>query len=245
MGSGLALPYFQPLAFLPPGTLVIQMHCNTRSCRTSKGGNKAILCQKDEYLLQLIRYLHLNPVRARMVRSPERYRHSGLHAYLRGRATETIDPGTVLSMLGGRQAYRRFVQDGLSEGHKEEYYAVEDQRFLGGEGFGERLLKKKPGLPDKHPRRSIETAGRELAKLLKIGVQALRSPDRGWAVSKARTIAAYVLVRRLGYRLSDVAGYFNRDIATLATLLARLSDRLQANDTARREVERLSKIVEL
>jgi len=42
-----------------------------------------------------------------------------------------------------------------------------------------------------------------------------------------------------------VAGYFNRDIATLATLLARLSDRLQANDTARREVERLSKIVEL
>jgi putative transposase len=204
-----------------------------------EGRYKAILCQKDEYLLQLIRYIHLNPVRAGMVRSPERYRYSGDHAYLQGKATETIDPGTVLSMLGGKQAYRKFVQDGLSEGHKEEYYAVEDQRFLGGEGFGERLLKKKLDLPGKNPTRSIETAAREVAKLLKIEVQALRSPDRGWAVSKARTLAAYVLIRRLGYRLSDVAGYFSRDIATLATLLARLSDRMQTNDTARREVDRL------
>jgi putative transposase len=211
-----------------------------------EGRYKAILCQKDEYLLQLIRYIHLNPVRAGMVRSPERYRYSGGHVYLQGKATETIDPATVLSMLGGKQAYRRFVQDGLSEGHKEEYYAVEDQRFLGTEGFGERLLKKETGLSVKKlTRRSIETVARELAKLLKIDVQALRSPDRGWAISKARTIAAYVLVRRLGYRLSDVATYFGRDMATLATLLARLSDRVQANDTARREIDRLSRIVEL
>ena len=210
-----------------------------------EGRYKAILCQKDEYLLQLIRYIHLNPLRAGMVRTPERYRYSGDHAYLQGKATETIDPAAVLSMLGGKQAYRRFVQDGLSEGHKEEYYAVADQRFLGAEGFGERLLKKEPRLSGKRAaRRSIETVARELAKELRIAVQALRSPDRSWAVSRARTIAAYVLVRRLGYRLSDVAAYFKRDIATVATLLARLSDRLQADDAARREVDRLSKIVE-
>jgi len=210
-----------------------------------EGRYKAILCQKDEYLLQLIRYIHLNPVRAGIVRSPERYRYSGDHVYLQGKATEMIDPATVLSMLGGKQAYRRFVQDGLREGHKEEYYAVEDQRFLGAEGFGERLRKKETGLSGKKlTRRSIETVARELAKLLKVDVQELRSPDRGWAISKARTLATYVLVRRLGYRLSDVAAYFGRDMGTLATLLARLSDRVQANDTARREIERLNEIVE-
>ena len=210
-----------------------------------EGRYKAILCQKDEYLLQLIRYIHLNPVRAGMVGSPERYRYSGEHAYLQGKATEMIDPAPVLSMLGGKQAYRRFVRDGLSEGHKEEYYAVLDQRFLGAKGFGERLLKNEPRLSGKRPaRRSIETVARELAKELKIAVHALRSPDRAWMISKARTIAAYVLVRRLGYRLTDVAAYFRRDMATLATLLARLSDRLQADDAARRELDRLSKKVE-
>jgi hypothetical protein len=122
-----------------------------------------------------------------MVGSPERYRYSGEHAYLQGKATDMIDPAPVLSMLGGKQAYRRFVRDGLSEGHNEEYYAVEDQRFLDAQGFGERLLKKEPR---KRPAwRSIETVARELAKEWKIAVHAMRSPDRGWAMSKARTIA--------------------------------------------------------
>lgn len=89
-----------------------------------------------------------------MVRSPERYRYSGDHAYLQGKATEMmIDPAPVLSMLGGKRAYRRFVQDGLSEGHKEEYYAVADQRFLGAEGFGERLLKNEPRFSGRMVRR--------------------------------------------------------------------------------------------
>jgi putative transposase len=239
----------QPLAkFMQGLQQSYSQYFNRRHRKTGhvfEGRYKAILCQKDEYLLQLIRYIHLNPVRAGMVRSPERYRYSGDHVYLQGKATELIDPATVLSMLGGKQAYRRFVQDGLSEGHREEYYAVEDQRFLGAEGFGATLRKKEPGLSGKKlTRRSIETVARELAKLLKIEVRSLRSPDRGWAISKARTIAAYVLVRRLGYRLSEVAAYFGRDMATLATLLARLSDRVQANDTARREIERLNEIVE-
>jgi putative transposase len=210
-----------------------------------EGRYKAIICQKDEYLLELIRYIHLNPVRAGMVKTPERYRYSGHHAYLQGKATETIDPAKVLSILGGKQGYRRFVHDGIGDGHKEEYYAVEDQRFLGVEGFGEKMLKKEPG-GTRRPssRRSVDTAARELAKLLKVEVPALRSPDRSWAVSKARTIAAYVLVRRLGYRPSEVAAYFGRDMATVATLLARLSDRMQRDEKQRRELDRLTKILD-
>ncbi len=57
-----------------------------------EGRYKAILCQKDQYLLQLIRYIHLNPVRAGMVRSPERYRYSGDHAYLLTDFTERTHP---------------------------------------------------------------------------------------------------------------------------------------------------------
>jgi REP element-mobilizing transposase RayT len=78
-----------------------------------EGRYKAIICHKDEYLLELIRYIHLNPVRAEMVKSAEEHRYSGHHTNLHGKATETIDPGKVLAMLGGKAAYRRFVSDGL------------------------------------------------------------------------------------------------------------------------------------
>ena len=210
-----------------------------------EGRYKAIICQKDQYLLELIRYIHLNPVRAGMVKSPELYRYSGDHAYLQGKGSEIVDPAKVLSMLGGKQAYRRFVRDGLSDGHKEEYYAVADQRFLGPEGFGEKMLKKEPDSPRKTSAQPhLETAARELAELLEIEASSLRSPDRSWAISKARTIAAYVLVRRLGYRLNDVAAYFGRDVASVATLLARLNERMQADDKTRRDIDRLVKIVE-
>lgn len=43
----------------------------------SKAGTKRFVCQKEEYSLQLIRYIHLNPVRAEMGKAPGRYLYSG------------------------------------------------------------------------------------------------------------------------------------------------------------------------
>ena len=63
-----------------------------KSGHVFQGRYKAIVCDKDEYLLQLIRYIHLNPVRAGMVKEPEKYLYSGHRAYLQGKASETIDP---------------------------------------------------------------------------------------------------------------------------------------------------------
>jgi hypothetical protein len=211
-----------------------------------EGRYKAIICQKDEYLLELIRYIHLNPVRARMVKSPEEHRYSGHHAYLHGKANETIDPGKILAMLGGKAAYRRFVSDGLGEGHKEEYYDVKDQRFLGAEGFVEKLLnKEEPEKAHRPPtRRSIDSVVKEIAKVAGTEVQALRSPDRSWAISKARTLIAYILVRRLGYSLNEVAAYFGRDVATVATLLARMGERMQSDENQMPDIGRFLKIVE-
>jgi hypothetical protein len=50
--------------------------------------------------------------------------------------------------------------------------------------------------------------------------------------------------RRLGYRLSEVAAYFDRDMATVATLLARPIDRMQSDEKQRRKTDSLTKIVE-
>src|ERR1051326_7375591 len=44
--------------------------------------HKSILCQSDRYLTELVRYIHLFPVRAGMVDAPEQYQYSGHRAYL-------------------------------------------------------------------------------------------------------------------------------------------------------------------
>lgn len=47
------------------------------------GRYKAIACDQESYLLELVRYIHLNPVRARLVRRPSEWRWSGHGEYLR------------------------------------------------------------------------------------------------------------------------------------------------------------------
>ena len=51
----------------------------------------------------MIRYIHLNPVRAAMVKSPDQYRYSGHHGYLQGKPTEIIDPAPVFGLLGASE----------------------------------------------------------------------------------------------------------------------------------------------
>src|SRR4029450_6309199 len=67
-----------------------------------QGRYKAIICAKDEYLLALIRYIHLNPVRAGLVTKPELYRYSGHQDYLSAKPSAVLDPGRALALFGGR-----------------------------------------------------------------------------------------------------------------------------------------------
>ena len=52
---------------------------------------KAVLCQEDAYLVQLVRYVHLNPVRAKMVGDPGDYPWSSHRYYLRPRGAPAVD----------------------------------------------------------------------------------------------------------------------------------------------------------
>lgn len=212
-----------------------------------QGRYKAIVCERDEYLLTLIRYIHLNPVRASLVRRPEHYKWSGHRGYLNldGKGAEVLDPSGVLGLFGGRGGYRRFVLDGLEEGHKEEYYEVEDQRFLGPEGFGEKMRKEVEGEKGHRAKASLGDVLSRLAHRANIDVGILRSPDRGRRVSKVRTLLAYVLVRRMGFSVSEVATYMGRDPTTLSVLISRLTDRMQSGQQIKKETDKFIDIVNI
>jgi putative transposase len=105
-----------------------------------QGRHKAILCQSDRYLAELIRYIHLNPVRARMVTKPEQYQYTSHRAYLGLEAAGMVDVDPVLRHFGvkkqvARKRYRQFVLAGMKLGHQEEFYMADDGRILGSEEF--------------------------------------------------------------------------------------------------------------
>jgi REP element-mobilizing transposase RayT len=87
---------------------------------------KSIICDADEYLLELVRYIHLNPLRAVMIKSMadlDCYRYSG-HSVLMGRVKhEWQDRDYILRQFGNKEGeakkrYREFVKAGIQEGRR-------------------------------------------------------------------------------------------------------------------------------
>lgn len=208
-----------------------------------QGRYKAILCQKDAYLLELVRYIHLNPIRSKLAGAAEQYAYSGEQAYRSDKPTGIIDPRPVLKMIGGRCGYRRFIREGLSDGHREEYYEVEDQRFLGEGEFGEGLRRELEREERPKRKRAVARVIVEMAKALKVRPEVLRVKSRARRVSGQRTMIAYVLLRWGGYGVKEVAEYFGRDPTTISSLASRYERKIQEQPELGREIDRLAQFV--
>jgi REP element-mobilizing transposase RayT len=112
-----------------------------------QGRYKAILCDRDAYLLELVRYLHLNPERMRSPMQAATYRWSSHGAYLGKESLVKVETAPVLgefakTMGKARLVYLKFIADGKATGHQPDYYDVRDQRFLGDERFVEEIEER-------------------------------------------------------------------------------------------------------
>jgi REP element-mobilizing transposase RayT len=126
-----------------------------------RGRFKAILIDRDAYLLGLCRYVVLNPVRAKITRKPDTYRWSSYRASAGLSAAPVyLSTDWLLAQFGKQRAtcekrYQSFVAEGI--GQESPWNQVRAQVLLGAESFVKRL---QPGLWDK---RGLKNIPRRLA----------------------------------------------------------------------------------
>ena len=151
----------------PDGNLALGMrqlngvYTQARNKRYNKTGHlfqgryKAILIQKDTHLLEVCRYVVLNPVRARMVEKPEDWRWSSFRATANQEpARPCLTTDWILRQFSRTRAkaekeYRQFVQWGI--GKETIWSAVKGQTLLGEEDFIDSLvdhLKRHKDIPE-------------------------------------------------------------------------------------------------
>jgi len=112
-----------------------------------QGRYKSVLIDKDHYLLELSRYVHLNPVRAGLVTKPEHYKYSSMSYYLGERKTPSWLNTTWLVEQFGSEAriarirYKKFVYQGIVglDNPLKDVYA---QSILGGMDFIEMITNR-------------------------------------------------------------------------------------------------------
>ena len=173
-----------------------------------QGRFKAILVEKESYLLELCRYIVLNPVRVKGKGEIGGWKWSSYRATA-GLASvpEFLSTDWILEQFGKKRAkaqkqYRAFVREGLENRPWEE---LKGQIYLGSEAFIER---HSPG-------------NQELKEIPRVQLKAVKpSLERIFAKSGKRAIVqAY---KEHGYRLQEIAAHLGVHYATVSRRLKQM-----------------------
>ncbi len=198
-----------------------------------QGRYKAILCDKDAYLLQLVRYLHLNSVRAGLVDAPADYPWSSHRVYLGLEQDPMVNRDAVLKLFSqeigeARRLYEAFVLEAIHEGSRDEYYRTVDQRLLGGEEFVKEVEHKATegsvAADETFRARTVEEIAEVLAKATGVKWEAVRGRSRGPKEIQARTLFVHLCLQYTRAKRREIAEALGRDPKMVTYLERRLSE---------------------
>jgi putative transposase len=190
---------------------------HNRSGHLFQNRYKSIICQEDEYLLELVRYIHLNPVRAGIVSGLEkldRYPWCG-HAILMGKQEmKGQDTKSVLRLFGtavpkARRGYKAFVADGISQGRRNDLVGRLPEvgsRILGDEEFAEEIRIRETVADRIEARTPIAVIANNTAAIFGIPVRAISAGGRREATVKARSMVCFQALEE-GYSVTHIARY--------------------------------------
>ena len=185
---------------------------------------KSILCEEDPYFLELIRYIHLNPLRAGMIADLdglERYPWSG-HAVLLGKRTmEGQNTDEVLALFGKSRShsvrvYQQFIADEIAAGRRDDLVggglkrsqpecmetgeiAAFDERILGSGGFVELLTGGANQGEQKKPRLTLNALLDRICAVTGVSIERLQCPGKERDVARAKAVFCCLAVRDYGY----------------------------------------------
>ena len=213
-----------------------------------QGRYKAVLVDQDAYGLALVRYVHLNPVRAKMVREPVAYRWSSHQAYLGHEILPWLSTDWVLAQFSNRLATARkrfaaFVAAGKAEGHSTLYYGgTTDKRVIGEDDFV-KAATKRPESAENPP--TLQAIIDYVSRLQALDSSSLAAPGRSRQAAQARTLIAWLAVQTRAATLEKVAHRFNRSASTMSHLVTRLDKRsLSSPDTRQALQEHLYTVIQ-
>lgn len=185
----------------------------------------AVLVDTDAYLLELVRYIHLNPVRGGLVRSPDEYPWSSHHVY-RGRRHEPwVTTDFALSMLHSDRrlavhAYAHFVGSCSANGMTSPLASrnQHDSRILGDDEFASRVLG-----PAWRPmsNRTVEQIVAQACDQFAVTLEQLRSASRERHVTRARAWITHETVSGRVASIAAIARFLDHDESSLRSAARR------------------------
>jgi putative transposase len=239
------------------GYAVVFNRQHKRSGHLFQNRYKSIACQEDAYLLELIRYIHLNPLRAGLVKTIdelESYPWCG-HSVLMGKmelSGQSVDDVLVLfaqKKKEARQKYLAFVIDGIKQGQRDDLvggglhrsqgvmrsgeYEAYDERILGNGDFVESLWRDTNTNEIHVPKMTLDGIIQRIVEMLGIKLDLLRQRNRIKELVDARAVTCYLAVREYNFNGIAVARALNMSRSGVSVATKRGLDIINGNPALR------------
>ncbi|MGH7824912.1 MAG: REP-associated tyrosine transposase [Candidatus Binatia bacterium] len=225
-----------------------------------QGRFKAILIDADDYLLELSRYVHLNPVRlgtykskdaGEKIKDVERYRWSSLSGYLNTSKRQSwITYDTVFSCVGeSRSKYREFVIDGIRRGYDTPWEEVKGQAVLGGEDFVERIKGRRKSLGSRREQPGVrQLEAIDPAAVLKKVARYFQLPERQLTGKRTgrrdeRGVALELMYRLGGTSQARIGDLMGLDYTAVSRERKRLRDRIESDMRLKKRLREIEALV--
>jgi REP element-mobilizing transposase RayT len=208
-----------------------------------QGRYKAVLVDADNHLLELVRYIHNNPVRAKIIETIDQYTWSSHRAYLGLDTVPWLSVEPVLLQFSkhektARKLYHEFVLRGAAEEHRAEFHrGTHEGRILGDDRFSEEALTRSE--EEFRPEIRLQDVIGAVCEVYGIGEETLISAGKARPASEARAVAA-MLVQDMGnLTLASLGRVLGRKIATLSKSANRAKERASRDKKFRKKIERV------
>jgi REP element-mobilizing transposase RayT len=185
-----------------------------------QGRYKSILVEKENYLLELCRYVVLNPVRANMVEKSDEWKWSSYEATAGLKnIPDFLTVNWILRIFSSnkqeaRKRYRKFVYEGIQKGSPWE--DLQGQILLGEEGF---IDKFKEHLTDKEKIKEIPRAQRYVSRPV---LSRLFSKGETTTKRNKHIYAAHV---KHGYTLKEIADHIGIHYTTASKVVKGIEEK--------------------
>jgi REP element-mobilizing transposase RayT len=221
-----------------------------RSGHLFQGRYKAILIDRDRYLLELSRYVHLNPVRAKVAAKPEDYPYTSYRSYISKAEDSIVYRDLILGMISKDRKrapirYRAFVEGTTRKDFENPLKDVYGGMILGSPGFIKQVLRQ---LKDRIVHREDISHGRELQTVassddILMGLCEYFGVSRADVFGKRnnyKRMAIYLLKRNTGLTNRQIGQMFgDMSYSAVTKAYQRFSAELKKNRRLRKDLQEI------
>lgn len=224
-----------------------------------QGPYRAVIYNKEEFILTLVRYIHRNPVEACLVERSEQYPWCSHSDYLKLTHCSFLNKKSVLELISSDEAkaikmFNELVLKGQQSLEEFNFDDVKDRQIIGNKKFVKKIqdkIKNNLDIPEVDlkedlfllRKKTLSEILKIVSKQTKVSADSLLSESRIRTITETRRIFAFISAKYTGYGPVEISKYLKLDASSISRMIYKIEDELKNNPILSEKIRKIMHVM--